>query len=197
MTALPVAQYLAELSSEPSRRSSGRAAAGSDTDALIKEAHARGLAEGRASIQQEHKSSVLALTQSFQQKVQAERARWAGEQGTHLAQLIATHLDDIERRVAEAVGGILRPIVEEQIRVHAVAELTQILADMLSKGDYAKVTVSGPQDLIESIESGLGGAKPAVSFVTSENADLTVTADETILETRIGVWAEVMRGAAS
>jgi len=194
MTALPVAQYLTELVSEPSRR--GGRGAGSDMDALIQEAHARGLAEGRAAIQQDHKSSVLALTHSFQQKVQAERARWAGEQSELLAQLIAARLDDIERRVADVVGDILKPIVEEQIRAHAVAELTRTLGDMLSNGDYAKITVSGPRDLIEGIEAQMGGSKPAVGFVASETADLTVSADETILETRIGAWAEAMRGGA-
>lgn len=199
MTALPVAFYLKELSGESSRRR-GSSALGaeeaSDLDFQIKEAHARGVAEGRAAANAEHAASADAQAALLQQTLASEREAWASEQGARLATLIGAAFEDLERRISDLVGGVLKPVLHDQLRVRAVEELSRSLNGLLSKGDYAKIGISGPADLLERIKEAIAVDHPGLSFVADAGAiDVTVNADETILATRIGTWADAITGS--
>lgn len=193
-TALPVAYYLTEMSGEPSRRG-GRAPIGgegsSDIAAQISDAHARGILEARAAAQVETDAALAAQAAAFEKKLAAERQKWAAEQGALLGQLLSSSMDDLERRIADQASRILVPIISEQSRVKAIEELSALLNSLLAKGEYAKVSVSGPNDLISAMEGRLG-AYEGVSFSVTESVDVTVRADETIIETQLGAWANAI-----
>lgn len=199
MTALPVAHYLRELSGEPSRRGRGLSGAGGDTDleSRVGEAHALGVLEGRAAAQVEQDQRLAQQQAAFDQKLAAERQKWAAEQGVVLGELLVTQLRDIEDRIAGQVSRVLKPVVADHVRGRAVDELSRMLEGMLAKGDYAKVTVSGPEDLLGPVEARLSGLGVGVNFVPAEGVDLVVSADETILETRIGSWVQAIDGEGS
>jgi hypothetical protein len=203
MTALPVAFYLKELSGETSRRGGrgfGTLGPGeaSDLDVRLDDAHARGVLEGRAAAQVEHAAAAAAQEALFEQRLVSERQTWAAEHGGLLAEQIAAAFEEIEHRVANQVSEILKPVLSEQVRLKAVEELARSLNGMLAKGEYAKVTISGPADLLARMEERLaGGGHGGLSFAAAEGADITVSADDTILATRIGSWADVIAGAGS
>jgi hypothetical protein len=199
-SALPVAFYLKELSGEPARRG-GRALAlggegASDIEVQISEAHARGILEASAEAQVELDAAITKQAAEFDKKLATERQRWAAEQGERLAEMIASRLGEIERGVADCVSRILQPILVEQIRAKAVEELSRSLGTMLSKGEFAKITISGPQDLLSAIEARVAANHPGLSFEVAEGVELTVVADDTILETRMGSWGEAIKGNA-
>lgn len=200
MTALPVAYYLKELSGEVSRRG-GRSLAAlgqdgtSDLEAQIGEAHARGVLEGRAGAQTEFGAAAVAQAATFEQRLAVERETWAAVEGARLGAAIRAGLEDIEQRISGIVSEVLKPFLGDQVRAKAALELSQALKGMLSKGDYAKITVSGPADLLNAVEQQLSG-QSGVSFVAADGADLTVSADETILATRIGAWVHAIEGVA-
>lgn len=200
MTALPVAFYLKELSGEVSRRGGRPLAAfghdgASDLEAQIGEAHARGVLEGRASAQAEFGAAATAQAAAFEQRLTAERETWAAAEGARLGAAIAAGLEDIEQRISAIVSDVLKPFLGDQARAKAAFELSQALKGMLSKGDYAKITVSGPADLLAAMEQQMSG-QSGVSFVVADAAELTVSADETILSTRIDAWVDAIEGAA-
>lgn len=202
MTALPVAYYLKELSGEPSRRGGrGLAMLGSSEESEVElqigEAHARGVLEGRAAAQVDHDAAFAAQAAAFERKLAAERQSWAADQGGRLGELIAIAFDDLELRVSTLMSEVLKPVLTEQIRAKAVETLSQSLNDMLTKGDYAKIAVSGPADLLSALERRFAASHPGLSFVVAEGADVTVSADETILETRIGAWINSIEGTNS
>lgn len=194
-SALPVAFYLRELSGDTDRPSGGRgltAGGASESEAMLAEAHARGHLEGRAAAQIEHDADIAKQLALFDQKLAAERQTWAAKQGAHLGELIATAFEDIEQRVAQRVGEILKPLLHDKIRLKAIEDLSNSLSIMLTKGDYVKIAVSGPQDLLSAVEKRLGSQFAGVTFAATEGVDLTVNADETIIETRIGAWTEAI-----
>lgn len=198
MTALPVSYYLTDLSGEVQRRGRGFAPFSDsdegDAETRASEAHARGVAEGRALADAEHQARAEAQAAAFEQRLAAERARWAEEQGAQLGGLLASALEDIERRIADAVSEVLRPILIEQARARAMGELSRLLNDLLAKGEYAKIGVSGPADLIAVLEARLAGLHECVSFSVSSAQDVTVSLDETVLATQIGAWANAIAG---
>lgn len=198
MTALPVAFYLKELSGEASRRR-GAGMIGpeeaSDLDFRLKEAHARGVAEGRATALAEQAAASAEQDQAFAQRLAAERQTWAAEEGERLGSLIEAGFRDLEMRVSDLVGEVLQPVVAEQIRAKAVDGLAHALAGLLSKGDYAKIAIAGPSDLLASMKTRLAADHPGLSFEAAAGPDVTITADETILATQIGAWVDAISGS--
>lgn len=197
MTALPVAYYLKDLSGEAGRRG-GRglgAEEASDLEFQLGGAHARGVEEGRAAARAEQEAALAAQAAAFEQKLAAERETWAAEQGVRFGEAIAAAFDDLERRVSHLVSEMLKPVLDEQVRLRAVTELSRALNAMLSKGGYARIAVSGPADLIAAIEARLGGAHAGLSFAPTDAIDIAISADDTILETQIGAWRDAIAGA--
>ncbi|MBN8910855.1 MAG: hypothetical protein J0H65_02120 [Rhizobiales bacterium] len=195
MTALPVAFYLKELSGEASRlRGAGVFGAedAADLDFRIKEAHARGIAEGRAAVHAEHEAAVLAEAAAFEQRLVAERQAWASEQGERLATQIGEGLETVERRISDLVSDALKPVLREQIRVKAVEELARTLNILLSKGAYARIAVSGPADLVDRMKTAIAADHAGLSFVEGAGVEVTVSADDTILATQIEAWVDAL-----
>ncbi|WP_139247882.1 hypothetical protein [Hyphomicrobium sp. CS1GBMeth3] len=193
MTALPVSYYLTDLSGEAQRRGRGFASLGAqdgaDVELRISEAHARGVVEGRAAADAEHDARAVAVAEAFEQRLAAERTRWADEHGAQLGALVASAFETIEQRIADSVSGILGPILVERARVRATDELSRVIKDLLSKGEYAKIAISGPADLLAVLEARLANGHAGLSFAATDAPDVTVTANETILATQIGAWA--------
>jgi hypothetical protein len=194
--ALPVAYYLKDLSGDGTGRA-GRGLPGagpdgtSDIEKRIGEAHALGVLEGRAAAQADHDKALAQQAAQYESKLAAERQKWSADQGRRLGEALAKAMQDIEQRIADQVARVLKPFVSERIKKKASEELALCLNGMLAKGEYAKVTISGPGDLLSAVEAKLG-TFDGISFVTTEGVDVTVSADETIVETRIGAWAEAI-----
>lgn len=193
--ALPVAYYLKDLSGDGTGRM-GRGLPGgpdgaSEVEKRITDAHALGVLEGRAAAQVENDKALAAQAAQFERKLAAERQKWSADQGARLGEAVARTMQDLEQRLADQVARVLKPFLAERIQKKAAENLALCLNGMLSKGEYAKVTISGPGDLLSAVEAKLG-TFDGISFVTTEGADVIVSADETILETRIGAWAEAI-----
>jgi hypothetical protein len=197
MTALPVAFYLKDLSADASRRRGPGAIdaeGASDLDFRIREAHARGVLEGRAAVQAEQEAAAAAEAQAFAEKLAAERQAWAASEGERLGGLLAGAIADFERRISDLVSDALKPVLHAEVRARAIDALSRVLSDMLSKGTYARVVVTGPADLLARIEARLAAGYAGVSFVAGAGVDVTVNADETVLATEIGAWADAISG---
>ena len=197
MTALPVAFYLKDLSADASRRRGPGAIdaeGASDLDFRIREAHARGVLEGRAAVQAEQEAAAAAEAQAFAEKLAAERQAWAASEGERLGGLFAGAIADFERRISDLVSDALKPVLHAEVRARAIDALSRVLSDMLSKGTYARVVVTGPADLLARIEARLAAGYAGVSFVAGAGVDVTVNADETVLATEIGAWADAISG---
>lgn len=196
MTALPVAYYLKELSGEQPRHVwrglVASADAKSDLDIELSDAHTRGVLEGRAAAQVEFDSVTATRAVAFEQKLAAERQKWAAEEGERLSQMISSGIEDLESRISSLVSEVLRSFVGERVRGKAIDELSQTLNTMLTKGEYSKVIVSGPADLTTEVERRLSTHVAGVTFVEAEGVDLVVNADDTILATRIGAWLKAI-----
>ena len=117
-----------------------------------------------------------------------------GDRGHAPLGLVADALADIEQRIADQVARCLKPVLADGIRDKAVSQLSGTLGDLLRKGEYVAISVSGSEDLLASLKSKLGVQNAGLVFTPSDSTDLSVSADETILETRIAAWAAEING---
>jgi len=196
-TTLPVGYYLKELNGEQPGRGRLGGMLGQDgasqADAQLRDAHARGILEGRAAAQAEYDAMMAAQAAKFEQKLAMERATWSQGEGERLAALMAGAAQEIEQRIAAQVSRVLKPIIIGKIGVQSVEELSKELGEIVSKGDFRAITISGPEDLLSAMRARFAD-QPGITFSADGGVDLSVRVDETILETRIGAWAAAVEG---
>lgn len=199
--AFPVRHYLTEISGDSARQLSDAARVGrnaaADEQERLEDARMRGVMEGRAAADAEHGAALAAQKAAFEAKLAREREQWTAAEGARLAELFNAGLTDIEQKISDCVGRVLKPVVAADVRRAAVLSLSETLRSMVLKGAYAKINVSGPADLLSALEGLLGEARSAMAFhVAPGGVDLVVNADDTILETRIGAWVNALGGDA-
>jgi hypothetical protein len=196
MTAFPVAHYLRDLNGDMPKGASARLVGGegeSDIEQRLEEAYIRGVLEGRAAAQAEYGAQLQQQSEAAEKRLKSERERWVADEGSRLSALISSSLEGIGTRVADQVARILRPFLREEARAKSIAELVSAFDALMVKGEYSKITVSGPEDLIGVLKAHLEGRAEGVAFLVSEHAtDISVAADDTILETRIGSWLKAI-----
>jgi hypothetical protein len=194
---LPVAYYLNDVDGDTPRhglRGLSPFGSASDIEARIADAHARGVLEGRAAAQIENDAALARQAAEAAQTLKKDRQRWSETEGARISSLMSDALAELEQRIADQVARCLQQILDDGMRQRAVAQLSTTLDELLRKGDYASISISGPADLLDAMRSKLDASHPRLTFAPSDSADLVITADETILETRIAAWSAAIHG---
>ena len=122
--AFPVRHYLTEISGDSARQLSDAARVGrnaaADEQERLEDARMRGVMEGRAAADVEHGAALAAQKAAFEAKLAREREQWAAAEGARLAELLNAGLTDIEQKISDCVGRVLKPVVAADVRRAAV-----------------------------------------------------------------------------
>jgi len=169
-----------------------------DREALLRAAEARGLERGRELGRSEaaaESASVIACLQADHEARLTElRQAWCTEEGDRLAAGFSDALQALGAGLTDRVGHLLVPVLTEALRRQAVDELAQSLARIL--GDArAPVRVSGPADLLDAVAGRLGPFEATIAFQPSDAVEVSVQADQTVIETQLGAWGRLMTEA--
>ncbi len=166
-----------------------------DMATQLAEAHARGADEARmtADAELEHKLAE-ALARADEQHA-AERARWTCEEAGALAAHLTSAVEALEARIAEAVGRVLTPFVTDELRSSSVEALAESIGTLLSGASRPTLRVSGPEDLLSALRERLGAMADTVEWQPNGQVDVTVSADDSVIETEIQGWIERIAGA--
>ena len=127
-----------------------------------------------------------------------DRIRWTQEEGTALAEGFRKATAEIEEHVIDAVAAVLEHLMADVAKSAALRELRQAIATLITGGSAAKIEVNGPEDLVEALRSALGeagGESSAITFLPSQDAEVTVTADNSTIRTRLAEWAAIFEGS--
>ncbi len=162
-----------------------------------KAAFERGRADGLAAGKEELAAKLEQASAEFEVRLAEERNAWASEEGAHLAENIRSAFAALESGIREAVAGILGPFVEESVRTRSVEELAQALSPLLSGGEQTNFQVRGPEDLLKALREKLGPAAAALTFEVSEDVDVRVVADRTLIETQLQSWLSRISGRSA
>lgn len=158
----------------------------------VAEAVAAALAEAGVA----HAAALSALAERHAAEMERARATWAVAEGTTLAEGLRAGCAALEAALAEGVATALEPLVGEALRVAAVAQLREAIADLVLAGTGGTITVAGPQDVLDALRTALSGAglsEDGMDFTPSEAAEVTVKADNSAIETRLDAWASALR----
>ncbi len=109
-----------------------------------------------------------------------------------MGEQIAREIDRAAATVGDHVGAVLRPLVDTAVRDRAVAEVVGVVKRLLTTGDALTFRVSGPEALIERMRERDDLPVDRMTFEAAETADLVVAVDETVIETGLGAWQDLM-----
>jgi hypothetical protein len=108
-------------------------------------------------------------------------------------QLLAA-LAALEQSVAGHTSRILLRFLDGSVRERALGELSETVAALIAGGAATKVKLTAPAALVERLRTRLPAT--LVEPIAGEIADVTVSIDDTIVETRISEWLERLLAAA-
>jgi hypothetical protein len=205
MSAMPVAPFLSEFgTAAPARRDVPFVPFGADRTAnpaigakaeaeRIEAARASGFASGEAAARAALEATLSALREAHARELVAAREAWVSGEADKLARQLATGLEDLELRLADATARVLAPHLRAKVARRAIDDLHAELSRLLADGAEVSVTISGPEDLLEAlrgrIADQLAGKAASISYRTSDQPEVHIVARQTVLETRLGAWA--------
>ena len=157
---------------------------------------AEAVAAALAQAETAHAAALEALAERHAADLVEARARWAAEEAVPLADGFRQALASLEETLGDAAGAALEPIVEEALRLVAVRELRAAIADLVTAGLGGRIAVSGPADLIDALvlalsEAGIDAA--AMDITHGNTAEVSVVADNSAIETRLGAVTEALQ----
>lgn len=167
-----------------------------DREALLRAAEARGWEQGRTDAQAESAAVLARARDDFDARLDTARRDWCRLQSDALATGFGTAVDAVAATLSERIGHLLLPVMTESLRRQAVDELSSVLSRILTDGtNKAPIRVQGPGDLLDALASRLGPLSTMVAFTPADSIDVTVQADQTLIETQLEAWADRLAAA--
>jgi hypothetical protein len=173
-------------SAEPARR---------DID-VVAEAEARGRREGAEAARIEFDKARAEDQADFEFRLADLRQKWVDEAAAAVAAQMDAAVAAIEVSVSGHVARVLARILDSTVQQHAIAEVSQILAAMMTSGAAARIRIAGPETLLARLREQAPPRGAAIEYVvTADKPDVTVTIDDTIIETQLAAWGERITAA--
>lgn len=160
----------------------------------IAEGRREGERLGREAARQAHEEELQNERQAFDARLAEERRAWTETQGHELARAIGEGFSRIEAAVADVTARLLEPLIVADAHRSALAELKEVLGEMLTKPEVATLRIAGPEDLLSVLRASLG-QRDNVVFTASAGPDIQVETGNTVIETRLEPWAGRLREA--
>jgi hypothetical protein len=160
--------------------------------ARLAEAREEGRAEAAAAAEQRAAADLQRLQVEHETHLAAERQKWRDEEASILQDRLGTALRRIEDDLAECVARILRPFIIESLRRQMIGELVEHVGTLVASHDMMAIMIAGPPDLIAVLQEKLAGLPIAIAYNESDGVDVRVTAEKTMIETRLKAWIDLI-----
>jgi len=205
MRPIPIAQYLNQfgrvnggridpplegLAAKPRVLSVPAAAPPVNIDAQLEEAAERGRQEGVAAARAEFTAALLAERKELEDREAARRLVWQAGEYARFAEKIERAMTAIEDRLAQTVARILKPYLTETVARKASEALSDALSKILSRDAPAVLKITGPEALLSVLRDRMAAHAVAVEYIASAGADVTVEANQTIIQTQLQAWID-------
>jgi hypothetical protein len=148
------------------------------------------VAEAVAAAQAEFDATRAADRAAFEQRLAEREAETLASIGSTLATQVSERLAAIEEHVGREVGAVLLRFLDHAVRERAVAELTEAVSALIAGGTATRVRIAGPVALTERVVAAITPQGVPVERVDRDAADISVTIDETVVETNIAAWMD-------
>lgn len=212
MMARPIHHFLKEFSSgdvpfqpplaKPPAPVVEAAAPASDMMAIrLQEAYQRGVAAGRTLEREAAEAQAAELAVDLERRLDDVRTTFSTGLADGIVGELRTGIEAASTRISAHVATALVPFLRDGITRTAIASFVEELGDMIDTTEGLSVEIACPKEIIEPLRERLGGVMAArgappgsVRCVPGDTADIRVTLNETVIETRLADWLSRLEG---
>ena len=148
-------------------------------------------ADARRALRPVARKSARSSTEAqaaFEQRLAEERAAWAAQEGARLAERMQTAFAALESGIGEAVAGYSQSFRRGmRFGRNPSTHWLRRSHRFLPPGRTRLFRYAGRQDLLDSLRETLGTAASALTFEVSDDLDVRLVADRTLIETQLEV----------
>jgi hypothetical protein len=167
----------------------------------VQEAYQKGLAAGRALEREATEAQAAELAVDFERQLEGVRGDFSAALAENLATELRTSIETASARLSSHVATARVPFLRDGITQAAIASFVKELGDMINTTEGLSVEVACPRDIVALVRERLAeamaarGAPPgSVRCIPGDTADIRVTLNETVIETRLAEWLGRLEG---
>jgi hypothetical protein len=157
---------------------------------------AGGIAEAEAALAERLAAEYGASIAEMESRHAAELASIQADLGKQAAAIVNERLDAMREQISASTAAIaarvLGTMVTDDLSRRSIEALAVTIGAALEDREAVRIRVRGAPALCEALHDAMGARADQVDFAPGEGFDLTVTIDESILETRLGEWSHAL-----
>jgi hypothetical protein len=161
-----------------------------DLEAERQQAFDEGYDKARLELEEHFAGQLAAIANDHDQEIRAMEER----HDTEVMRVIHARFFDmtvaISQSVADQTLQALLPIIDADVARRSVVALADAVRKAMTEEKAADVLVRGPMRLYEMLKPKFDERGIACRHVEAETVDILVEINETVLTTRLGVWAQ-------
>jgi len=161
-----------------------------DLEAERKEAFDEGYAKGKSESDGEFAGQLATIAEEHEQEVRTMEERHDSE----VMRVIHARFFDmtvaISQSVADQTLQALLPVIDADVARRSVAALADAVRKALTEEKAADVLVRGPTRLFDMLKPKFDERGIVCRHVEAETVDIIVEVNDTVLTTRLQVWAQ-------
>lgn len=161
-----------------------------DIEAERKQAFEEGFAQARQEVEEKFAGDLAAMVEDHAREIRELEERHEAE----VMRVIHARFFDmtvaISQSVADQTLQALLPIIDADVARRSVVALADAVRKAMTEERAADVLVRGPTRLYDMLKPKLDERGIACRHVEAETIDILVEINETVLTTRLSVWAQ-------
>ncbi len=168
-----------------------------DLAAERREAYAEGHEAATQSLSEQHQAELDAIMVAHEAALEELKEKFEVEAVERIAANFQQMAEAVGMAVSLEVSRALSPILTETLTAKAIDELATLIKASVLDGAVGPIAVSGRRAMFDSLAAKVDPDGVLLTFVESQDIDLSVTIGETVLVTRMSAWADSLRNVLS
>ncbi len=163
--------------------------------AASSEAYERGRADGVAFASADYEKKLNDLLNEHEAKLSDMRQEMERDIGEQLWQRLSDELHALRELYTEQTAKVIVPFLGEEIRKKAVLELVASVSRLVTEDQTVKIEVTGKQALLDGFQVAMPKHILNVTYSATDETEIRIKANETVIESRISDWLRRMERA--
>lgn len=164
-----------------------------DIEAIKAAAFEEGRAAAVAELTEAFEKEKLELISQNVAETENLRNELTQDLGEKVGAQIHDTMDAIANFLADQTLSVLTPVLTEELSKRASEELAQLVKSTLTDRSCTKLIIRGQAPMLEAFTKALGDPAPEIHFIESEETDLSVEIEDSVVVTRMSAWASSLR----
>ncbi len=190
----PVTAFTAKAAPRPQPALEPRGSLTSDGEwqARIDKAVADTEARVTTHLLEKHEAALEERAEAHTREMETVSQDFAATMGKAISERFQELEDRVALMTASAAARLLSGVLSDELAKRSIARMETVLRAAVDDRETVRITVRGPASFYEPLRKAMGDHGERMRFIEAPNADLSVSIDETVYETRLAEWSDAL-----